>query len=350
MCPRPGIRPATRRSAVRGPAQCPPALEARDGAPPRSPRGAARGQGGSPRRARAAPPPEAGSSGCRSARRRDRHAHAARHPPFEWLSIALTAPSGSGRRPEPLTGAKNYMPGTYRETPQDARKPRLDPKAIAKEPDLGQPGGRGIRLESSWPSIAAWCDCAPTTIAESSSTDRAGSGPTRSSGATKRCRPAPSTRSRPRTGSSRPTASPPSACSAGCRRRRSFSWWRGHPDGWWNPRDWRIASITVPVGSHLPHAAGMAWGLKLRGHSACVLAFFGDGATSTGAFHEGMTFAASKRVPAVLLCNSSSWAISTPTAAQSGAERLVDKAVGYGDGTACASMARTRSRCATPCR
>jgi pyruvate dehydrogenase E1 component alpha subunit len=74
----------------------------------------------------------------------------------------------------------------------------------------------------------------------------------------------------------------------------------------------------------------MAWGLKLRGERTCVLAFFGDGATSTGAFHEGMTFAAAKRVPAVFLCNNNSWAISTPTTAQSGAERLVDKAVGYG--------------------
>ena len=49
-----------------------------------------------------------------------------------------------------------------------------------------------------------------------------------------------------------------------------FSWWRGHPDGWWNPHDLRIASIAVPVGSHLPHAAGMAWGLRLRGERACV--------------------------------------------------------------------------------
>jgi pyruvate dehydrogenase E1 component subunit alpha len=108
------------------------------------------------------------------------------------------------------------------------------------------------------------------------------------------------------------------------------SWWRGHPAGWWNPHDWRIAPISVPVGSHVPHAAGMAWGLSLRGEQACVLAFFGDGATSTGAFHEGMTFASAKQVPAVFLCNNNSWAISTPTSAQSGAERLVDKAIGYG--------------------
>jgi pyruvate dehydrogenase E1 component alpha subunit len=109
-----------------------------------------------------------------------------------------------------------------------------------------------------------------------------------------------------------------------------FAWWRGHPQGWWDPRKWRIASIAVPVGSHVPHAAGMAWGLRLRDEPACVLAFFGDGATSTGAFHEGMTFAAAKQVPAVFLCNNNSWAISTPTAEQSGVERLVDKAIGYG--------------------
>jgi pyruvate dehydrogenase E1 component subunit alpha len=109
-----------------------------------------------------------------------------------------------------------------------------------------------------------------------------------------------------------------------------LSWWRGHPDGWWNPHEWRIASIAVPVGSHVPHAAGMAWGLRLRGERTCVLAFFGDGATSTGAFHEGISFATAKRVPAVFVCNNNSWAISTPTTAQSGAERLVDKAVGYG--------------------
>jgi pyruvate dehydrogenase E1 component alpha subunit len=107
-------------------------------------------------------------------------------------------------------------------------------------------------------------------------------------------------------------------------------WWRGHPDGWWDPRESRVAPISVPVGSHVPHAAGMAWGLRLRGERACALAFFGDGATSTGAFHEGMTFASAKRVPAVFVCNNNSWAISTPTEEQSGAERLVDKAIGYG--------------------
>jgi pyruvate dehydrogenase E1 component subunit alpha len=109
-----------------------------------------------------------------------------------------------------------------------------------------------------------------------------------------------------------------------------LSWWRGHPEGWWDPRGWRIASVAVPVGSHVPHAAGMAWGLKLRGEKSCALAFFGDGATSTGAFHEGLTFAAAKGAPAVFVCNNNSWAISTPSSEQSGTDRLVDKAAGYG--------------------
>ena len=109
-----------------------------------------------------------------------------------------------------------------------------------------------------------------------------------------------------------------------------LSWWRGHPAGWWNPLDWNVASICVPIGTHVPHAAGLAWGKKLRGESACAIAYFGDGATSEGAFHEGANFAAVMRAPLVLFCNNNQWAISTPLSAQTAAETLADKAVGYG--------------------
>src|SRR5206468_5591375 len=57
---------------------------------------------------------------------------------------------------------------------------------------------------------------------------------------------------------------------------------------------------------------------------------FGDGATSEGAFHEGANFAAVTGAPLVLLCNNNQWAISTPLEAQTGADMLADKAVGYG--------------------
>jgi pyruvate dehydrogenase E1 component alpha subunit len=109
-----------------------------------------------------------------------------------------------------------------------------------------------------------------------------------------------------------------------------LSWWRGHPAGWWDPREYRVASITVPIATHVPHATGFAWGSRLQGSSACALAFFGDGATSEGAFHEGANFAAVMRAPVVLLCNNNQWAISTPLEAQTRAETLADKAVGYG--------------------
>jgi pyruvate dehydrogenase E1 component alpha subunit len=109
-----------------------------------------------------------------------------------------------------------------------------------------------------------------------------------------------------------------------------LSWWRGHPAGWWDPRDYRLASIAVPIATHVPHAVGFAWGKRLRGEETCALVFFGDGATSEGAFHEGANFAAVMQAPVVLLCNNNYWAISTPLPAQTRAETLADKAVGYG--------------------
>jgi pyruvate dehydrogenase E1 component alpha subunit len=109
-----------------------------------------------------------------------------------------------------------------------------------------------------------------------------------------------------------------------------LSWWRGHPAGWWNPADWNVASICVPIATHVPHAAGLAWGKRLRGEDACAIAYFGDGATSEGSFHEGANFAAVMRAPLILFCNNNQWAISTPIEAQTRAETLAAKAAGYG--------------------
>src|SRR6187401_1029641 len=109
-----------------------------------------------------------------------------------------------------------------------------------------------------------------------------------------------------------------------------LSWWRGHPAGWWNPADYNVASICVPIGTHVPHAAGLAWGKQLHGEKAIAIAYFGDGATSEGAFHEGANFAGVLRAPLVLFCNNNQWAISTPLSAQTAAPTLADKAIGYG--------------------
>jgi pyruvate dehydrogenase E1 component alpha subunit len=109
-----------------------------------------------------------------------------------------------------------------------------------------------------------------------------------------------------------------------------LSWWRGEPAGSWDPREHGVANVCVPIATHVPHAVGFAWGERLKGESTCALAFFGDGATSEGAFHEGLTFAGVMRAPVVLLCNNNGWALSTPLSAQTAAERLSDKAAGYG--------------------
>jgi pyruvate dehydrogenase E1 component subunit alpha len=109
-----------------------------------------------------------------------------------------------------------------------------------------------------------------------------------------------------------------------------LSWWRGHPAGWWNPADYNVASICVPIGTQVPHAAGLAWGKKLDGEDAVAIVFFGDGATSEGSFHEGANFAGVMRAPLVLFCSNNQWAISTPLSSQTAAATLAEKAAGYG--------------------
>ncbi len=56
------------------------------------------------------------------------------------------------------------------------------------------------------------------------------------------------------------------------------------------------------VGSHLPIAAGAAWSAKLRGTDQVAVAFFGDGATNIGAFHEALNLAAVWKLPVLFVC------------------------------------------------
>ena len=85
-----------------------------------------------------------------------------------------------------------------------------------------------------------------------------------------------------------------------------------------------------PLGDMVPVMAGVTLSFKLRGEDRVGLVYVGDGATSTGAFHEGINFAAVQRCPLVVVVENNGYAYSTPTAKQTLAERFVDKAVGYG--------------------
>jgi TPP-dependent pyruvate/acetoin dehydrogenase alpha subunit len=85
-----------------------------------------------------------------------------------------------------------------------------------------------------------------------------------------------------------------------------------------------------PLGDMVPVMAGVTLSFKMRRESRVGLVYVGDGATSTGAFHEGINFAAVQRCPLVVVVESNGYAYSTPTRKQTLAAQFVDKAVGYG--------------------
>ena len=84
------------------------------------------------------------------------------------------------------------------------------------------------------------------------------------------------------------------------------------------------------LGDMVPVMAGVTMSIKMRGEDRVGLVYVGDGATSTGAFHEGINFAAVQRCPLVVIVENNGYAYSTPTWKQTAAERFVDKAAGYG--------------------
>ena len=88
--------------------------------------------------------------------------------------------------------------------------------------------------------------------------------------------------------------------------------------------------VCVPVGTHAPHAAGVALALQLRGAARVAVCVLGDGATSKGEVYEAMNFAGVRRLPLVFVVNNNQWAISVPRAQQSAAETLAQKAIAAG--------------------
>jgi pyruvate dehydrogenase E1 component alpha subunit/2-oxoisovalerate dehydrogenase E1 component alpha subunit len=84
------------------------------------------------------------------------------------------------------------------------------------------------------------------------------------------------------------------------------------------------------LGDMVAVMAGVTLSFKLRKEPRVGMVFVGDGATSTGAFHEGMNFAAVQRLPLVVVAENNGYAYSTPFAKQTAARWLVDRAIGYG--------------------
>ena len=84
------------------------------------------------------------------------------------------------------------------------------------------------------------------------------------------------------------------------------------------------------LGDMVPVMAGVTLSFKMRRQDRVGLVYVGDGATSTGAFHEGINFAAVQRCPLVVVVENNGYAYSTPLSKQTAAKQLVDKAIGYG--------------------
>jgi pyruvate dehydrogenase E1 component alpha subunit/2-oxoisovalerate dehydrogenase E1 component alpha subunit len=85
-----------------------------------------------------------------------------------------------------------------------------------------------------------------------------------------------------------------------------------------------------PLGDMVPVMAGVTLSFKMRREDRVGLVYVGDGATSTGAFHEGINFAAVQQCPLVVIVENNGYAYSTPTAKQTAAKQFIDKAIGYG--------------------
>jgi len=109
-----------------------------------------------------------------------------------------------------------------------------------------------------------------------------------------------------------------------------FQYWAGDERGQQGPPELNIFPCCVAVASQIPHAVGAALAARYRRDPVVVVAYFGDGATSKGDFHEGFNMAGVFRLPVVFICQNNQWAISVPLKSQTAAASLAQKAIAYG--------------------
>jgi pyruvate dehydrogenase E1 component alpha subunit len=106
--------------------------------------------------------------------------------------------------------------------------------------------------------------------------------------------------------------------------------WMGDERGNQIPDGVNMTPLSIPIGTQMLHATGIAWAYKMRKEDRCVITYFGDGATSEGDFHEAMNFATVFNVPCVFFCQNNQWAISVPRESQMASETVAQKGLAYG--------------------
>lgn len=111
---------------------------------------------------------------------------------------------------------------------------------------------------------------------------------------------------------------------------RFFLYFKGNPEGNLMPPGVKLLPYQISLATQLPHAVGLAWGLRHQGLDGVVCVYFGDGGSSEGDFHEACNLAGLRRAPVIFLLQNNRWAISTPVHKQTAAPSFAARAAGYG--------------------
>ena len=123
--------------------------------------------------------------------------------------------------------------------------------------------------------------------------------------------------------------------------------------------DLKVRHVVSPIsmlGDLIPVMTGVALAGRYLGHKIVAMTWIGDGGTSTGAFHEGMNFAAAQKAPFVCVIENNQWAYSTPVKRQVPVQDLADRAKAYGiasyivDGNDVVAVYRTTREAVERCR
>jgi pyruvate dehydrogenase E1 component alpha subunit len=112
--------------------------------------------------------------------------------------------------------------------------------------------------------------------------------------------------------------------------RDIYLYWMGFEMAQKVPSGVHVFPIAVPVGTHPLHAVGAAYAARLQKDRICTIAYFGDGATSEGDFHEAMNFAGVLNTPTIFFCQNNQYAISVPRKKQTASKTIAQKAIAYG--------------------
>jgi pyruvate dehydrogenase E1 component alpha subunit len=136
----------------------------------------------------------------------------------------------------------------------------------------------------------------------------------------------------------------------GYRLTQAMQYYTGKPAGSRHGRRANVLPFQISLAAQIPHAVGLAWGLRIQGLDAVVCTYFGDGASSEGDAHEALNLAGVRRAPVVFVLKNNGWAISTPVRKQTAAPSFAARAAGLRHRRASWSTATTSSPCTTPAR